>query len=976
MATFDCGGTSVSGPSATITGWGSGKASVTYTDESGKQSYRSIDLNNPTESERSLLTAAGYYTTDSKGNVHESVTGLSAVRGQQISIIPTGTETGSSKPTYEVNPAYSVQSAVVTGWNGDSVSVKTTDAFGREKYRTINTKNATGQDAAILSAIENAGQGKINPNGGNATLFSSVKGQNIGYINPTTTSLSTVSNQPANSQPSTTQQTTTKTNVGPVEKYYTKTENGVLYSVGKDANGNVVSTTPITNVKQEGGQIKYQNPTTGKWCIAQDGTKTQNTVTSMLNNQYNANTQSVNAGAQATKYYTTTKDGVLYSVGKDANGNVVSETPVTNVKQQDGKTMYQNPTTGKWYATQDGSKTQATVNNMLNNQPATAEKYYTSTKNGVLYSIGKDANGNVVSEVPITNVRDDDKGRTYYQNPVTGTWHQTKGGTKTQATVEKMLGIEDVSAGAPVGGDGVSLDGGTEKTFGIADINSSRPTDKTNTTQRHVIKDGISQGKDGKYYLNVDGKQQEVFLKAKEGMDGVFLYVDKDGNYILNAAGKRCGVKEPVGSDKYNEYKEYSETGLKRKADGNITEAKDGKLYGEFNGQKEQIYLEEDPNNKGYFYYVDGNGNYIYNDNDTRRHFKSDDPKYQTYEKTGNMYEKKLHKDEQNGVYYYQYIDKDGKEFGDRQYLDNATMISDDGQYARYNVVDSDGKTRTIKVPSKYVETFENNVNAVGTYEANGGNFNDIAAHIDHIDGQNFVLTNDVTMSVNSNPDDLLQASAKGGSGNTTNPNYESKPTNTKYDSNTKYISYGDGSAKDIETNQIRTGTGTSSGYWNGLPQYKIVSGNSDHYAADHTLSEKELNLLLYFCSHEAGSNHSPAQDSAIASAILNGWENQINGSAKLTFSEYVSKACVQHCTDKIKYKEQAVKSGNYDVYDGTWEISNGNDTRRINDQMIDTVTTLLTNGERTTDACQWVAGKGENSGYNVFTHADWNKMF
>ena len=771
MATFDCGGTSVSGPSATITGWGSGKASVTYTDESGKQSYRSIDLNNPTESERSLLTAAGYYTTDSKGNVHESVTGLSAVRGQQISIIPTGTETGSSKPTYEVNPAYSVQSAVVTGWNGDSVSVKTTDAFGREKYRTINTKNATGQDAAILSAIENAGQGKINPNGGNATLFSSVKGQNIGYINPTTTSLSTVSNQPANSQPSTTQQTTTKTNVGPVEKYYTKTENGVLYSVGKDANGNVVSTTPITNVKQEGGQIKYQNPTTGKWCIAQDGTKTQNTVTSMLNNQYNANTQSVNAGAQATKYYTTTKDGVLYSVGKDANGNVVSETPVTNVKQQDGKTMYQNPTTGKWYATQDGSKTQATVNNMLNNQPATAEKYYTSTKNGVLYSIGKDANGNVVSEVPITNVRDDDKGRTYYQNPVTGTWHQTKGGTKTQATVEKMLGIEDVSAGAPVGGDGVSLDGGTEKTFGIADINSSRPTDKTNTTQRHVIKDGISQGKDGKYYLNVDGKQQEVFLKAKEGMDGVFLYVDKDGNYILNAAGKRCGVKEPVGSEKYNEYKEYSENGLKRKADGKIVQASDGKLYGEFNGQKEQIYLKEDPDKKGTYYFVDKNGNFIYNDNGNARHFESTDQKWQNYINNGTVYDKTLKPDKQNGFYYYQY--KDGENIKDTQYIDNATEYKKDDKYTYYRVTDPYGNVRIVPIENENAETFEQEVNAVKTFEAGGGSFNDIAAHVDHITGQNFVLTNGVEIPINSTQDDIIKAATNGGAGTINNKYYD-----------------------------------------------------------------------------------------------------------------------------------------------------------------------------------------------------------
>mgnify|MGYP006916190007 CR=1 FL=1 len=70
------------------------------------------------------------------------------------------------------------------------------------------------------------------------------------------------------------------------------------------------------------------------------------------------------------------------------------------------------------------------------------------------------------------------------------------------------------------------------------------------------------------------------------------------------------------------------------------------------------------------------------------------------------------------------------------------------------------------------------------------------------------------------------------------------------------------------------------------------------------------------------------------------------------------------------------VASGDYDVYDGSWLISNMNDTRRIDDEMTETVVELLENGVRTTDACQWVAGEGDQYGYNVFTHADWNHLF
>ena len=456
MATFDCGGTSVSGPSATITGWGSGKVSVTYTDESGKQSYKSINLSNPTESEKNLLSASGYYTTDSKGNVHGSVTGLSAVRGQQISIIPTGTEAGSSKPTYEVNPAYSVQSAQVTGWNGTNVSVKTTDAFGREQYRTINTANAKGEDAAILNSIADKAQTTIKPNGGNASTFSSIKGQEIAYVKPavssntqmTTTPLSSMSSIGSNASKNYSYELQENlydpSQTGQIKVYddgtitnaatsYTRgvDKNGNFVVAGKDKNGKTVFTEKVTDVVSLGGnKYKYKNPVTNQWSVmtVDAGSKTSQAVDNLIAGK----ASSVGGGLQSNITPLTNHMNTLNNTTNGTVMNTISTIGKANNDQKnltvDNKVKYTDPGTeinGNWSTKTNQNGQKVAIFEDANGTKTVASKFkIASGKDGVYY-VAYDAAGKQIGEkIPVTEMYKSEDGgaKAVYDvvNPFTG----------------------------------------------------------------------------------------------------------------------------------------------------------------------------------------------------------------------------------------------------------------------------------------------------------------------------------------------------------------------------------------------------------------------------------------------------------------------------------------------------------------------------------------------------------------------------
>ena len=406
---------------------------------------------------------------------------------------------------------------------------------------------------------------------------------------------------------------------------------------------------------------------------------------------------------------------------------------------------------------------------------------------------------------------------------------------------------------------------------------------------------------------------QQVYLKNENGK---YYIVDKNGEYVL----KEDGSKRPVNTTNISNMSNIDYANVKNKENTSISTSLNNKNIGgmQTNGK---IELQ--------------NGVYSIDGRQVRLSEKDKDSQ---------------------GRYYL--IDENGN------YVKNSN-----GRFRVINPNNVNDVTReNLENYAKYGYTYGNAKPLFDRMTSAGYDLSDLKQNISRIDGTTITLTSGKTFDINNMSNNQIYDAVKSG-GTTLNPDYNSNSSG--YNSILRSNNY---DAASIKYKEIKTGSGTSSGLWTNQTRYTIVDGTGDHYASDHCLSEKEANLLMYICAHEAGAKHSPAQDSAIASAILNGWESQINGSTPMTFSEYVARSCVKYCNESsIRNKSADVASGNYNVYDGTWTINNGNDTRRIDSQMVSTVSTVLEDGVRTTDATQWVAG---GDGYNRFTHGDWNKKF
>ena len=447
-----------------------------------------------------------------------------------------------------------------------------------------------------------------------------------------------------------------------------------------------------------------------------------------------------NKNTQATSYTRAVQNGQLVVVAKDQNGKTLYTTPVTNVKEQNGKQMYQNPDNGKWYhfTAENGSQSQASFNNLLGGGSSNTNGNKTKPSNNNGGKKPTNNNGNK------TNPSNNNGGKKPTNNSGNKTNPSNNNGGKNKNTSTPK--VEQYYT-KTVNGKLYSI--GTDENGKVV-------------SQKEITNVKEQNGK--QYYQNpVTGK----WCEAKDG-----IATQKQVTQMIND-DKKANNQNPGNTNQNsgNKNKENNNDAGKRKTPSKITK-NDGKLYTEIDGKKEQVFLKEDPNKKGKYYYIDEQGNYICNEKGGKRYFESDDPMYQNYINNGTMYDKSLKINPQNGCYYYEYSDGKKPDATEDKYTNNATKFKKDDTYTYYHVTDPDGKTKTYKVLNQDAKNFEANVKAINTFESNGGNFSEIADHIDHIDGQNFVLTNGVTVSIYSNPNDIIAQAASGGSGNVVNDKY------------------------------------------------------------------------------------------------------------------------------------------------------------------------------------------------------------